>query len=209
MERIKSFLKTTFIGGFLVVLPIIILILVLSWFFGFIFENLRPITNLIIQTARLNEFIAALLSVIIILTLFFVVGLLAKTKVGNLTFNLAEEKLLYKIPGYKIIKDTVLQLLGEEKTLFSSVALVNLFGNQTLLTAFITDEHSDGSYTVFVPSGPAPTAGFVYHLKKEYVHKINHPVDQAMRTIISLGAGSGSMIEKYISSKNNPSNKEN
>ena len=49
--------------------------------------------------------------------------------------------------------------------------------------------------SVFVPSGPAPTAGFVYHLKGEFVHIIDYPVDQALRTIISMGAGSKDLVE--------------
>jgi len=91
--------------------------------------------------------------------------------------------------------------MGSNKKLFKQVALVKLFGNDTMLTAFITDNHEDGSFTVFVPSGPAPTAGFIYHLKKEYVHPIDYPVEKAMKTIFSLGAGSKEMI-KYVNSAN-------
>ncbi len=72
-----------------------------------------------------------------------------------------------------------------------------MFGNGNLVTAFITDEHSNGMFTVFVPSGPAPTAGFVYHIKPEYITKITYPLDHAMRTIVSLGVGSKNILEKY------------
>jgi uncharacterized membrane protein len=75
--------------------------------------------------------------------------------------------------------------------------LVDLFGNGNLVTAFITDEHDNGMFTVFVPSGPAPTAGFVYHIKPENLTKIDYPLDHAMRTIVSLGVGSKNILEKY------------
>ena len=36
-----------------------------------------------------------------------------------------------------------------KKTPFSQVALVQLFGNETMVSAFVTDSHADGTFTVF------------------------------------------------------------
>jgi uncharacterized membrane protein len=190
LNEIKSFIKTTLLGGTLVVLPIVILILVFNWLYEFVADKIKPITYIIYETVRLQEFAASILAFLIIVLVFFLVGIIVKTRFGRFTFEYLDEKFLTKIPLYKITKETTLQLVGSEKTLFKSVALVNLFGSSTRVTAFITDEHDDGSYTVFVPSAPAPTAGFIYHLSKENVKIINYPVDKAMKTIFSLGAGS-------------------
>jgi len=196
MNKLNSFLKTTFFGGFLVVLPIILLIFVLNWFYEFLIENIRPITNLLIQTAKMSELIAAIIAVIIMLLLFFLVGLLVQTRLGKFFFEIIEERLLKRIPIYRIIKETVIQLFGGEKMIFKGVALVRPFHNDTLITAFITDESSNDYVTVFVPSAPAPTGGYIYHIKKEYVTKIDYPVEQAMRTVLSLGAGSKEFISQ-------------
>lgn len=201
MNRLKQFIRTTFVGGFLIVLPIVILLIVLNWLFATLTDYIRPITNILIQTARVNEFVASFFAVVFIVLVFFLVGLLVKTEIGKVSFQAFEDKFLAKIFGYRIIKETVLQIFGEEKKVFRAVALVKLFGNDTLMTAFVTDEHSDGSYTVFIPSGPAPTAGFVYHVQKEQITIIDIPVDQALRTILSLGAGSKKLIEQYNSLK--------
>jgi uncharacterized membrane protein len=201
MNRLKQFIRTTFVGGFLIVLPIVILLIVLNWLFATLTDYIRPITNILIQTARVNEFVASFFAVVFIVLVFFLVGLLVKTEIGKVSFQAFEDKFLAKIFGYRIIKETVLQIFGEEKNVFKAVALVKLFGNETLMTAFVTDEHSDGSYTVFIPSGPAPTAGFVYHVQKEQITIIDIPVDQALRTILSLGAGSKKLIEQYNSLK--------
>jgi len=200
MHNLKTFLRTTLFGGFLIVLPIVILLMVLNWMFEAMTGYIRPITNLLIETTRTNEFVASFFAFVLIILIFFLVGLFVKTELGKFSIELFEKKFLSKIFGYKIIKETVLQIFGEEKNLFKAVALVKLFGNETLMTAFVTDEHPDGSYTVFIPSGPAPTAGFVYHVKKEQITIIDIPVDQALRTILSLGGGSKKIIEKYISS---------
>lgn len=194
MEKIKSFLRTTFFGGFLVVLPIIVLIFVLGWLYETLTDKIRPITTIFIETARFGELIASISAVVVILLLFFIVGLIVQTRLGKYLVHLLEERVLKRIPLYRIIKETVIQLFGGEKIIFKSVALIKPFGNETMITAFITDESSNGYTTVFVPSAPAPTGGYIYHIKNEFVIKIDYPIEQAMRTVLSLGAGSKEFI---------------
>ena len=50
--------------------------------------------------------------------------------------------------------------------------------------------------TVFVPTGPNPTSGFIYHLPNEYIHKVDVKVEDAMRSVISCGTGSSALIQK-------------
>jgi uncharacterized membrane protein len=182
-------------GGALVVLPIVILIAVFNWLYEFIVDKLRPITNIILETARMQEFAAAIIAIVIILFVFFIVGLIVRTRIGKYLYDYFEQTLLTKIPLYKIIKETTIQIMGSSKGLFKQVALVKLFGNETMLTAFVTEKHDDGNYTVFIPSGPAPTAGFIYHVRKEDVQLIDYPVEKAMKTIFSLGAGSKELLK--------------
>jgi len=76
------------------------------------------------------------------------------------------------------------------------VALVQIYGNDTLASAFVTDTHEDGSYTVFVPTGPNPTSGNIYHLPAHHVHPVDVSVEDAMRSIISCGAGSTLLVKQ-------------
>ena len=112
-------------------------------------------------------------------------------------YALLEAKVLLKAPGYSLIKETVAQFVGNKKSPFSSVALAQLYGNETMASAFITDAHDDGSFTVFVPTGPNPTSGNIYHLPGKYVHPVDIPVEDAMRSIISCGAGSAALIKQH------------
>jgi uncharacterized membrane protein len=198
MTRIKQFFTTTFLGGFLIVLPLVILFLVFRSLFLFILDNIDPITGLVIQTAMVNRPLAAVITIGIILGTCFFLGLFIKTTVGRFLYTFFENNLLLRIPGYRIVKETISQLLGSQKNLFSGVALVDLFGSETLLTAFITDRQKDGGVTVFIPSAPAPTSGFIYHVKKENVYEIDYPVDLAMKSILSFGAGSRHLYDLYL-----------
>jgi uncharacterized membrane protein len=198
MDKLKIFLKTSLLGGVVVILPVAILVSVSAWIFDLITGWIQPITRLVIKDSQANEFIAESFVIILILAVCFFVGVLVRTRLGNFFYGLVETRILRLAPGYSMIKETVLQLFGSRKdSPFSSVALAQIFCNSTLATCFITDTHDDGSYTVFVPTGPNPTSGLIYHLEGKYVHPVDIPVQDAMRSIISCGAGSEKLIKKY------------
>ncbi len=199
MSKIKSFIMTSLIGGVIVVLPTAILVAVFGWVFSFVTNLIQPLTNLLMEKSDLRGVIADLLVLAIILTVCFIIGVVIRTRFGKFIYSTLETHLLKVAPGYNLIKETVLQILGNNKTPFSSVALVQIFGNDTLATAFVTDEHPDGSFTVFIPTGPNPTSGNIYHLEGKYVHPVDVSVEDAMRSIISCGAGSSQLIDKYKS----------
>ncbi len=197
MKSVGNFLRTSILGGVAVILPSAILIFIFKWIFNLITELIQPITNLVMSKSHLREILADILVIMIILAVCFVLGVIVKTRVGNFLHDKLEKKLLSVAPGYTMIKETVMQFLGKKKNPFSSVALVQVFENNALMTAFITDSHADGGFTVFVPTGPNPTSGNIYHLHGKFVHPVDVSIETAMRSIISCGAGSASLIEEY------------
>lgn len=206
MNKITGFLKTSLLGGVVVILPVAILISVSVWFFNLVNKVIQPLTSWLTGKTYFNEYLAAAIVIIFILAACFFVGVLVKTRLGGYFYRIIESRLLKLAPGYTMIKETVLQIFGSEKgSPFSSVALVQVYGNETLMTAFITDTHEDGSYTLFVPTGPNPTSGLIFHLKGKYVHPVDVPVQDAMRSIISCGAGSSKLIQKFLSRTGTPS----
>ena len=197
MDRLKSFIKTSIIGGLAVILPTALLIIIFKWLFVKITDIIQPLTNLFVTKTKFQEAAADLIVIAIILAVFFTVGIFVRTKVGQFIQEYFESHLLKIAPGYSTIKAIVTQFFNRKKSPFSTVALVQAFENDTLMTAFITDQHDNGLYTVFVPTGPNPTTGFVFHLKKEYVHPIGVSVQEAFQSIISCGAGSDKIINSY------------
>jgi len=197
MRKLKSFILTTLLGGVTVILPVAILAFVFGWIFNLVTGMIQPFTDMIVAKGQMREIAADLTVITIILAVCFVIGLLIRTQLGKFLFHIIENKLLKVAPGYTLVKETVLQIFGNKKSPFSSVALAQIFCNETLATCFITDEHEDGSFSVFVPTGPNPTSGNIFHLKGKYVHPVNVSVEETMRSIISCGAGSSSLIKFY------------
>lgn len=200
MNRLRNFLLTTLLGGMVILLPIAILIFLAQLLLNLVNNLLAPLSTLIrdhldltIQDIWLNALALAL-----VIAFCFLVGLFVRTRIGRNTWGWFERSYLLKLPLYGTIKETVQQFSGNKTMPFSDVVLVDVFGNGTRMTGFITDKHESGSVTVFVPTGPNPTNGFIFHVSENQITRLDEEVgtDDAMRTIIGVGVGS-SGIMKY------------
>ncbi|MGB1248368.1 MAG: DUF502 domain-containing protein [Chitinophagales bacterium] len=194
MSKFKSFIATTFIGGVVVILPIAIFFLLANWIVGLISGFLEPIVSLF--PAQWNTALIKLSAFGIIIALCFMIGLVVRTQFGNNIFSWVEETWLSKLPLYSTIKETVKQFIGNEKTPFSQVVMVRPFGDKSKMIGFVTDELDDEKYVVFVPTAPNPTNGYVFVMGKEDIEFLDTRSEEAMKTIISLGAGTNKIINR-------------
>lgn len=195
MKRARSFLTTSLLGGVGVLLPIGVLLAVGAWVFDLLRSAVRPFTNMLVARTDLREYVAVAVVLAVIVAACFVTGVIVRTQVGRFLHETVELKILHGIPGYRIVKETIAQLLGRDGSPFTSVALVRPFGD-ALMTAFITDRHANGWYSVFVPTGPNPTSGNIFHLPPELVEEIGASVEDTMRSVIGCGAGSRVLLER-------------
>ena len=191
----RRYVRTTLLGGIAAVLPLALVILVLRWIIGLIEKYLRPIVDLFNTDSELLLFAIYVILVAAILISFFFIGVIIETRIGRFFRSALEKKYLMKIPGYKIARETVMQFFGKQKSFFSEVVLVDPFNAGTLMTGFITDDQGE-IITVFVPTGPNPTSGNIYHVPKDKVLRTRAAVDNGMRTIISCGAGSSDIFRE-------------
>ncbi|HKM92492.1 MAG TPA: DUF502 domain-containing protein [Prolixibacteraceae bacterium] len=195
-KKIKNFLRTTLIGSLAAILPLGLIILLFRWIIVLIERYLEPLVSLFETRTRIATFVVYLIIVIAIVTLFFFFGLFIRTRFGNLILRHFENKYLMKIPGYKTVREIVQQFFGNNRSFFSEVVLVDIYDSGTLMTGFITDYLEINDYiTVFVPTGPNPTSGNIYHVPKEKIKRSSIPVEVAVKTIISCGAGSSAVFE--------------
>lgn len=197
MKSLRTFIKTSLLGGFAVILPITVSIFIFKWVFNVVNQLIHPLTSLLVDRTQFQAVLASAMVIGIIMSACFFIGVMLKTKIGQFMHENIDRRLSKIIPGYGIIQSTITQLFNREKLPFSSVALIRAFENDTLMTALVTDEHADGSYTVFVPCGPNPTTGYIFHLKGQYVHPVPVSVEETIRSVISCGAGSKPLLEAF------------
>jgi len=186
---LSNILKTALLG----LVTIGVLAFVVEWLVRTVISLVKPLVHVLDATWGLSDYVAGTIVVAIIVAACFLIGVVVRTKVGAWILHAAEARLTRRAPGYVWIKDALSRLLGTYKPLFSSVALVEI-SSGTMTTAFVTDTHTDGSYTVFVPASPNPMTGSVYHIKPEHVHPLAVPVDVVWKSIVTCGAGSQELI---------------
>ena len=189
LRRLKNFFFTTVLGGIVVVLPISLLFVLIRFFFNFTTNFLKPFQKLLDFPEHIGDGLVNLISLTAIIILFFIIGLVVRTELGSKLVRRVE-RWLAQLPFYTILRDTVQQFFGNKKMPFSQVVMVDVFGNDTRMAGFLTAEIGDGWFTIFVPTGPNPTNGFIFHVKEHQIEYLKVKPEEAMRTIIGVGTGS-------------------
>ncbi|ACE84441.1 DUF502 domain-containing protein [Cellvibrio japonicus] len=196
MKRLRSFVSITFIGGFMVVLPMLIFVWLVEWLLRTIRNLIQPLSQWLVEQTLVSGYVADIIGVGLLLLGLFLIGLFVSTSIGGWLHDLIDDWLARLAPGYKTIRDVITQLLGGEgntSLLKGEVCRAYLMGRAAgvSVTAIVTAKHANGDYTVYAPTAPIPTSGFVYHLASECVDLLPHvSVEEAMRTVIACGSGS-------------------
>lgn len=204
MGRLRSFLTLTLLGGLAVVLPITIFLFLLQWLVGLIDRAIEPLSTWLSGYIRTSEHAADILGVVLILGACFCIGLLVKTGIGRWLHRKVDGLLSRLAPGYSTIREMVVQVMGGEgnaSLLKGKVCRAYIMGasSPVCVTGIVTAEHDTGEFTVYVPTAPVPTSGFVYHLPADCVTLLPEvSVEAAMRTVIACGSGSQIMLQKTV-----------
>ena len=188
MRTLAEFIKTTLIGGVLVILPVYIAVLLLAKMVTGLLALLKPLTAQIPAGVEFRQIIAILL----LLAFCFVVGLVVRTGAGLRVKNAFERAVLQKLPGYTFLRGLAGRLTGRSEGHALQPALVEI--EDALVPALIVEELDDGSYTALVPSAPTPMAGSIYILPRDRVHPVDIPFTKAIGVFSKWGTGAGEFV---------------
>jgi uncharacterized membrane protein len=188
MRGLAEFVKTTLIGGLLIVLPLWLSVLLLGKAIAGVLALLKPVTSQLPPGMHLR----IVVSMLIVVAVCFIAGLVVRTGPGLRAKNVFEHYLLERIPGYTLLRGLTGRITGREEDDMFAPALVEI--EDALVPAFVVEEHPDGRYTVFVPSVPTPAAGTIYILEPSRVHLVDVPFTKAVSVISKWGAGSHELV---------------
>ena len=190
-------MKRYLIAGLLVWVPIGITI----WVLAFLVNTLDQTLLLLPESVRPDKLLGVHipgLGVVLTFAILLVTGVIAANFLGARV--IAEwESLLGRIPFVKSIYNGVKQvsdtLLSDQGTAFRKALLVEFPYPGCWSIAFLTGTpaasvaaHLDGEHiSVYVPTTPNPTSGYVVMLPRARVHELDMTVDEALKYIISMG----------------------
>ncbi len=203
MSRLRSFVMLTVLGGLAVILPLVLFVALARWLIGLLANFTAPLAETLGVHLGGGTPLPLLAVVALLVALCFVTGLAVRTRIGALLHDRLDALLGRLAPGYRAVRDTVGQLLGsaDREALRGEVALVAIHGPRSPARqlGIVTARHDDGTLTVYVPTAPVPTQGFVYHLPPECVRLLPEvSVTNAMRMVFACGAGAADILSGAV-----------
>ena len=150
MKRALAFLKTTLLGGLIVVLPAWLAVLLVLKALGHLEIFVKPVSSHLPQSIAHPRVIA----ILVLIGLCFLVGAAIQTAIGRKVERAAERAVLEKIPGYTVLRSLASRLSDQAEAASFQPALVEI--EEALAPGFIVEQHSGNRTTVFIPSVPLP-----------------------------------------------------
>ena len=194
-KPIKHFIHIMLQGLFWL-LPIVGILIILSWLYGKITMVVGKVFRLIGFAPESYEFLWGMLVIFIFLVILYMLGWLVKTKLADLF-----EYIFCKIPGYGTIKGLV-GIFNSSKEGKNQVLVVAIKGftkegyNIGLMYSqkeSIIKDH----YTVTLSMSPIPNGGFMFEVPKENIRVIeNATFDDNLQYLLSMGVKSFADIIK-------------
>lgn len=190
-------MKSYFITGLLVLVPLCITIWVLSTLIGFMDQSLLLLPVAWRPEAQFGHAVPGI-GAILTLLIVFGTGVIATNFFGKRLIEFWEA-LLARVPVVKSIYYSVKQvsdtLFSDSGQAFRKALLVQYPRQGSWTIGFLTGQpggdvanHLPGEYvSVYIPTTPNPTSGFFLMMPAADVVELDMSVDEALKYIISMG----------------------
>jgi uncharacterized membrane protein len=197
MTTKKTTLKSVFLTGLLVLVPLAITL----WVLGLIIGTMDQTLLLLPQAWRpenLFGFRLPGLGAVLTLAFIFVVGLLTQNFVGQKLvswWELIVARIPVVGPLYTSVKQVSDTLLSSSGNAFRKALLIEYPRRGSYTIAFLTgipggdvvNHLKEDFVSVYVPTTPNPTSGFFLMVPRSEVIELDMTVDAALKYIVSMG----------------------
>lgn len=194
MELVTRFLFRTVAGGFFILLPVVLVVLVLSELIAMVSALAEVIAGLLPVEELGGVEMATILALLLILLLCLVTGLIARTRAGAAIGRWLERTLLERTPGYRLIKSLTTRISGDAAgSRFAPAFLESPGGVRE--PVFIVDDMKDGSFAVLVPLAPTPTIGSIRIVPGDSLTRMEAGLGPVANSIMQWGVDAGEVMK--------------
>lgn len=187
-KKFKTALRNKFLAGILALIPIAITIYIVKLFIIFFDNIVSPIIDPFLG------FHIPGLGLIVSLITIYLLGIFITNVIGRTLLNFFEKWLNY-IPLVRTIYHTTKQILGafsKSGSNFEKVVFLEYPRKGIWTMGFVTGQTTgkDGTkfYSIFLPTTPNPTSGWMLFIPKDEVIPSAMSVEQGLKTLISAGS---------------------
>ncbi len=192
--NLTKHLKKKFLTGLFVLIPVVVTIYIIYTVISFVDTILAPVIRNTTMYFIGKEVYIPGTGLFLFAAVAYTTGIIASNYVGN-RFLSYGEMILKKIPFvkgiYSSVKDMTDSFSSEKKRSFKEVVLAEFPFKGRYAVGFITNrisQNQNGQYcTVFVPTTPNPTSGYLIVVPEKELIFLDITVDNALKYIISLG----------------------
>lgn len=198
-SRLITF-RNAFFSGALLLAPLIVTVWAFTKIIEIVGGTFRPVyEDYLPETLQHVPFLWDLVATVIVVLLVTALGYLSSYVFGKVFLSIAE-RAIQRIPGiggvYNSVKQIVATFGAQNRNLFSKVVLVEFPRDGLWAIGFLTNKQqgephthiAPGSLTLFIPTAPNPTSGFLIMAPADKVRELDMSVGDGMKMIVSGGA---------------------
>ncbi|MFQ5965497.1 MAG: DUF502 domain-containing protein [Candidatus Scalinduaceae bacterium] len=200
-SNFKRNIRRKLLTGLLVIFPIYITYFIIKFLLGLLGGILSPIVKKVfsllgysLRNGTADEFVVTTVAFILTFIILYFMGVFATNLFGKLVIGYFEA-VLQKTPIIKNIYNSSKQLIEivslPSRNAFKRVVFVEYPRVGMKVVAFVTGsiKSKDGTEltSIFVPTTPNPTSGFLIYIPESSIVDTNMSVEEGMKLIISGG----------------------
>lgn len=196
LVSIRTHFRTRMLAGFLIIIPLVLTYAILNSITSFLADSLEPM----IKQAQggpstlLSHIPITIIALVVSTVLVYLAGLIAETVIGRRVVTFSQnlvEKIPIVRPLYRVFRQTTDVFSGGALLRSSRVVFLEYPKDGVLAMGLVTGvfKENDGKelLTIYIPTIPNPTSGFLAILPKEKVTETSLSFEDAMKIVISAG----------------------
>jgi uncharacterized membrane protein len=193
MSGVYRFLKSTMVGGLVVLVPLLALLAVVGWAANLALAVIMPLFEWLPDKSVGGVSLTVVAAIGSLVAGCFLIGLFAETAIVRFLGDRAEW-LALSVPGYALMKNVGASFVGLEGKNPVRTVLVHFEVSWQL--GFLMETLSDGRHVVFVPGVPRALVGTLHIVGADRVEFLAMSAAAALDALGRLGVGLGEMRVK-------------
>lgn len=197
MKTLLEFLKSTLIGGFFILLPLLLFSLLLGEVLEAVIGLATPIADLLPKSTFENLQAPVVAAVILIVLASMLFGLAMRLSAGQQLGRWLEDNTIGRLPLYRAIKSLTSRFAALEEDGKFKPALIHGPMEQREF-AYLMEDLGNGFASVMLPRSPTPMAGSIKIVPMTQVEILDVSLGDLTAVISHWGVGSRELLAKSI-----------
>ena len=195
MNTLMNFLKSTAVGGFFILIPLLLFGILLGEILEAVVGLATPIADLFPKGTFEDEQRPVVVAIVLMVLASFLLGLATRLTIARQFGHWVEKNTIGRLPLYQAIKSLTSRFAAMEDNEKFKPALIHGLDDQREL-AYLIEDLGNGFATVMLPRAPTPMTGSIKMVPMTQVEILDVSLGEFTAVISHWGIGSKELIVK-------------